>query len=146
MARPFLQVPSPPRSRATGARLLAFILLSLASREKRHSPLLSLSERAAIDEFVSRTRALLGAGLREVRLFGSRARGEGHEDSDVDIALIVADGTRQRRHDVYDLAFDVGLAHGIALAPLVLEESRLRQLRESERLLAIDLDADGIPL
>lgn len=84
--------------------------------------------------------------LKEARLFGSRARGEGHEHSDLDVALIVADGGRLVRHRIYDLAFDVGLAHGVELAPLVLEESRLAQLRSRERHLARALDVEGVPL
>jgi predicted nucleotidyltransferase len=82
----------------------------------------------------------------EARLFGSRARGEGHEDSDLDVALIVTAPGRQRRGQVYDLAFDVMLAHGVDLAPLVIARERLDELRRRERLLALDLDREGIPL
>jgi uncharacterized protein len=108
--------------------------------------MLSRSEVTALEEFIAKTRALLGADLREVRLFGSRARGQGNEYSDVDLALIVSDGVRARRHEVYDLAFDIGFAHGVELAPLVIEASQLRRLRDRERLLAIALDSEGIPL
>jgi predicted nucleotidyltransferase len=107
---------------------------------------LSASERAAIEAFVPAVRALLGPEFREARLFGSRARGEGHEHSDLDIAVIVGPGGRARRHAVYDLAFDVGLAHGVDVAPLVMEEATLERLRERERMIARDLDAEGIPL
>jgi predicted nucleotidyltransferase len=69
---------------------------------------LSDSEAAAIREFVAKARALLGPELRAVRLFGSRARGEGHEHSDIDLALVVGSYGRARRHTIYDLAFDVG--------------------------------------
>jgi predicted nucleotidyltransferase len=53
---------------------------------------LSASEVAAIRAFVDAARALLSPELLEARLFGSRARGEGHELSDIDIALVVAPG------------------------------------------------------
>jgi predicted nucleotidyltransferase len=109
-------------------------------------PTLSASETAAIREFMAAARALLGSDLRDARLFGSRARGQGHEHSDLDIALIVAAGARRRRHSLYDLAFDVGLRHGVELAPLVVEEERFQELRDRERAIAIEIDADGIPL
>lgn len=110
------------------------------------SPSLSASEQAAIREFVDRVRDLLGSGMRDARLFGSRARGEGHEHSDLDIAIVVGAGGRARRHDIYDLAFDIGLAHGVELAPLVIEETRLRELRARERRIAFDIEREGIPL
>ena len=110
------------------------------------SSALSASEQAAVREFLDRVRSMLGPELREARLFGSRARGQGHEHSDVDIALIVGPGGRARRHDVYDLAFDVGHAHGIELAPLVIEDRRLRELRARERRIALDIEREGIPL
>jgi beta-xylosidase/predicted nucleotidyltransferase len=107
---------------------------------------LSASEAAAVHEFVAAARAMLGPVLKSVRLFGSRARGEGHEHSDVDLALIVEAGGRARRHALYDLAFDIGLAHGVALAPLVLEEERFEELKRRERRIALDIETEGIAL
>ena len=107
---------------------------------------LSPGEAAAIRQFVARVRGLLGTELRQVRLFGSRARGEGHEHSDLDIALIVAPGGRARRYAVYDLAFDVGLEHSVDLAPLVLEEQQLQELKRRQRLVALDIEREGIKL
>lgn len=48
------------------------------------SALLSPSEQAALADFLARARELLGDELIEAPLFGSRARGEGHEGSDLD--------------------------------------------------------------
>ena len=62
---------------------------------------LSATETAAIREFVARVRDTLGADLKSARLFGSRARGEGHEGSDLDIALLVTPEGRAR-HVLYD--------------------------------------------
>lgn len=109
-------------------------------------PTLSATETAALREFIARARGLLGSDLRSARLFGSRARGEGHERSDLDIALLVTPEGHARRHLLYDLAFDVGLAHGVELAPLVLEERRFEELKDRERLIARDIESEGIPL
>jgi predicted nucleotidyltransferase len=109
-------------------------------------PTLSASETAAIGEFLARVREVLGADLRSAVLLGSRARGEGHERSDLDVALLVSPEGRMQRHALYDLAFDVGLAHGVELAPLVLEERRFQELKDRERLIARDIEVEGIPL
>ncbi len=107
---------------------------------------LSPLETAAIAEFVAAARALLGADLHEIRLFGSRARGEGDEESDVDLAFIVTTAGRARRREIYDLAYDIGLRTGIDLAPMLIERDRLATLRARERLFAAELDRDGVVL
>ncbi len=49
---------------------------------------LTPGERRLAAEFVTRVRALLGDGpIRRILVFGSRARGEGHADSDLDLAV-----------------------------------------------------------
>ena len=107
---------------------------------------LSASETAAIREFAAAARARLGPALKNLRLFGSRARGEGHQHSDIDLALVVSPEGRARRYEIYDLAFDIGLRHGVELAPMVIEEARLQELTARERLIARDLAQQGIPL
>jgi predicted nucleotidyltransferase len=55
---------------------------------------LSPDERALLRRFAQLLGERLGPDLRAVWLFGSRARGEPpHEDSDVDVLVIVADGS-----------------------------------------------------
>lgn len=107
---------------------------------------LTVTEERAVRELVASVRALLGPELIEARLFGSRARGEGTSESDLDVAFIVTTVGRARRREVYDLAYDASLAHGVQLAPTVIEESRLMALRQGERLFARELDRDGIAL
>jgi uncharacterized protein len=109
-------------------------------------PLLTVAERAALREFVERLKALPDIELREVRLFGSKARGEGRAHSDLDLAVLLTRDARRHRHRIYDLAFDIGLVHGVELAPLVLDEARLAELRARERQLPAILDLEGIPL
>ena len=46
-------------------------------------------EHKALDGFVAAVRAHYGARLADILLFGSRARGDNDEDSDVDLAVIL---------------------------------------------------------
>lgn len=66
--------------------------------------------------------ARLPANLRleHAILFGSRARGEGRPDSDVDIALIVAEGADdwQLIGDLAELAYYEFLHSGILIQPV----------------------------
>lgn len=56
---------------------------------------LTESERRKIEHFASRLGSELGSDLRALWLYGSRARGTAHPESDVDL-LVIADGGRDR--------------------------------------------------
>jgi predicted nucleotidyltransferase len=64
---------------------------------------LSADERRLLARFSARVRARYGDRLHGVWLYGSRARGEPpvHEDSDVDVLVLVGDEDWHRRHRVY---------------------------------------------
>ena len=47
---------------------------------------------AALRCFAERVRANYGARLKGLYLFGSRARGDHHEESDADVAVVLEDG------------------------------------------------------
>ncbi len=102
------------------------------------------SLRLALGEYAARLRAVFGDRLAEVRLFGSFARGEANEDSDVDV-LVLVDGLTDAEIGV--AAGEVApVIHktGLPLAPLPMATERLAELRRLRRPLALDLDADGI--
>lgn len=99
----------------------------------------------ALVELESRLREALGGRLREVRLFGSVARGEARADSDVDV-LFVLDRleTSSDRRVPLDIAYDVGEAHGVLFQALVWAEADFALHRLRETALARALDQDGI--
>lgn len=109
---------------------------------------LSPSERAALDAFAARVRAELGPDLLELKLFGSRARGTGHEHSDLDVLVVVAPPwrARDRRHRIVDWASDIGADHHVQIAPMVWTQEMLDDLDRRGRLIARDLARDGVPL
>jgi predicted nucleotidyltransferase len=81
--------------------------------------LLSPLERQALSSFATRVRARFGERIANVTLFGSRARGTGRCDSDLDIAIGLDRATRTEKQELFDLAFDVGFEHGLTLSPLI---------------------------
>jgi predicted nucleotidyltransferase len=95
-------------------------------------------------DFLGRVRTLLGEELLDARLFGSRARGEGGEDSDLDVALIVTPRGRELRRDIHGLTFDAMYDYGVELEPLVITEEQLRELSERELSIAAALERAAV--
>ena len=87
---------------------------------------LSATDAAAVREFARAVRAALGPTLVDLRLFGSKARGEDDPYSDIDIAVVVREVDRKIWDMVVDLAFDISLAHGVYISPRVISVAVLR--------------------
>jgi predicted nucleotidyltransferase len=58
--------------------------------------------------------------LGMLTLFGSRSRGAGRDDSDLDVMVGIRDLTRDERLDIIDRAADLSVLHGLVLSPLVV--------------------------
>jgi uncharacterized protein len=87
---------------------------------------LSAAEVAVLGALKSSLTSLFGDRLRGLLLFGSRARGAGRDDSDLDVVVDVQGVTRDERGAILDLAADLSVEHGLVLSPLVVQEGRTR--------------------
>ena len=78
-------------------------------------------------------RAVYGDSLARIILYGSYARGDFRDDSDIDIVAIV-NGTRKKLQDeleqVWDVSHDLGLEYGIIVSPTVIPEEEFERCRE----------------
>ena len=77
-------------------------------------------DAAALREFAQTVRQEFGLRLVELRLFGSKARGDDAPDSDIDVAVIVDHPDVGDRETLVDLATDVSLVHGVYLSPRLI--------------------------
>jgi predicted nucleotidyltransferase len=104
--------------------------------------------RAAVGRFHDALREGFGQRLREFVLFGSHARGDAHEDSDVDMLVVVDSLSEDERKVVFDLAYDAGATGDelIVLSPLPYATSQAEELRRRERRLMLEIDRDGVAL
>ncbi len=70
---------------------------------------MSRDERRVLEDYVAAVRAHYGDRLDDVLVFGSRARGEARDDSDVDVAVILNDPIEdfwREKITLTDLAYD----------------------------------------
>lgn len=65
-------------------------------------------------------------GLVEMKLIGSKARGDAGAESDIDL-VITLKGEHDWRLDfkIYDLCFEIGLEHDVVLQPVIYSEKEL---------------------
>jgi len=100
---------------------------------------------SAVTRFAEELRRRFGEAV-DVRLFGSFARSEADEDSDVDVAVVLERADWNTRREVIDLATDVGLPLDLLISPTIFDRETFERWREQERPLVMDIERDGVPL
>lgn len=74
------------------------------------------SKRRALEEFVDKVMSRYGSGIDEIILFGSVARGDFHDESDIDV-LVIGEGVRTL--DLVRVAHEVLLKYGEVIVPML---------------------------
>ena len=83
--------------------------------------------RNVVYKFSLQLRKLVGSSLSKVILYGSYARGDNHDFSDVDLMILVkmSDSEIKRiENDVYDIAFEIEIETGIDISPIIKNEAQ----------------------
>jgi uncharacterized protein len=106
---------------------------------------------AIVDEslraYVREMRRTFSDRIIQIRLFGSYARGEANEESDVDVLVLIEGCSRDDEIFVTNLAADlVWQLHGVVISPLVMSLVEFEAWKESERRAALEIAKEGILL
>ena len=87
-------------------------------------------ERQEILQIFSRSvKMILGKSLSKIIVYGSYARGDYREDSDIDIMILTTLSDEEIEHvenKVFDLAFDLELEYGVVINPILKNEESFR--------------------
>jgi UTP:GlnB (protein PII) uridylyltransferase len=80
-------------------------------------------------------------------LFGSRARGDAHPYSDMDVLVVLDKITDENDMDyVSDCAWEAGFEHGIVVVPIVFTKDEWEKGPERYSLLAQAVEKEGVPI
>ncbi|MFQ5409013.1 MAG: nucleotidyltransferase domain-containing protein [Anaerolineales bacterium] len=121
-------------------------MLAVAEMNPRFDKLIEQNERDAIDAFIGLLRRDFAGRIRNVVLFGSKARGDSHVESDIDVLIIADAEDWQFRHAIIDVSSDVSLEYDVLIAPRIISQQRWAQLEDGGTGLYENIARDGIPL
>ena len=97
--------------------------------------------------FADQVRQHFGDRLCDIVLFGSAARTDWTEDSDIDILVLLDEAGIPDKRWIVETATDLGvLGEGPVISPITLPQSEFLRLRQRERLFAQEVDEQGITL
>jgi predicted nucleotidyltransferase len=82
----------------------------------------------------------------DIRLYGSKARGEGREDSDLDIMIEIPEYDRAMVAEIDDIIYRINLEHDVFISALVFGKDELEEGPMSEAPIYKVIQREGIPL
>lgn len=82
--------------------------------------------RSIIYQFSRQMKNVFGPHLAKVIVYGSYARGDYEDNSDVDVMILVdlpESEIKKMENDVYDIAFEIEMNTGIDISPILKSEA-----------------------
>ncbi len=79
---------------------------------------LTTDERNAVAEFARLLREKLGALVKEIILFGSKARGDSERESDIDILIVLSRLSWEIKKTISELAAEENLKHNVLISTI----------------------------
>lgn len=113
-------------------------------REKVMGTGLSKKEQLGLEKFRTALEKALGKNLVEVKLFGSKARGDARKDSDIDVLVIIATGDLRVRDVIYVLVTDILLEEEVDISPKVIDKKKYTHLLKIRTPFIKNIIRDGI--
>lgn len=104
------------------------------------------NEKKAVREFLAAMSLAYGETIQSASLFGSKARGDWTQDSDLDIVLVVAGDDRQIRREMIHLLSEVELKYDVLLDVRVISAARWQYYADIKAGLYQNITRDAVPI
>jgi len=82
----------------------------------------------------------------DFRLYGSKARGEGRQDSDLDVMIELPAYDRAMVEEIDDIVYRINLEHDVFISALVFGKDELESGPMSESPIYKVIQREGVPL
>jgi len=105
---------------------------------------LNKQERKAIKEFKIRLRKELGEQVVEIKLFGSKARGDSHEESDIDILVVLRADSEENKDKIFDIVQNILLEYEVLLSPIIFNKQEYDSLNSIPTIFMQNIKSEGV--
>lgn len=103
--------------------------------------------QATLGAFVEGVRQRFGSRVAAISLFGSYARGDAHEDSDIDCLVLLDRVDAADDRAITDLAADlIWQIGGGVVSPLVMSVAEFERWKATERRAPLEIAREARPL
>lgn len=103
-------------------------------------------ESKALTEFSARIKESLGENLFDLKFFGSKATGKFHDESDIDILIILKERNENYLDIISDVLLDIELKYESGISPVVLTTTEFLANQKHQTLFYSEIARDGVTL
>lgn len=107
---------------------------------------LSEKEELVLNDFLSRVSSAFGGNYLFSLMFGSKARGDAHEGSDLDVAVILEHADLEIRRTIYAIAYDEMLENEVEISPVIFSRDVFERQKAARFPLLREIERDMVPL
>lgn len=106
-------------------------------------PHLTKTEKRALQEFKRKITQKLAGQILELKLFGSKARGDYKRTSDIDIILVLKNATERNKDVVYDITVKLLLKYGLDLSVKIFSEKEFQYLNKLQTPFMLNIQKEA---
>lgn len=103
-------------------------------------------EEKALNEFKETLLKRFGENIKTLRLFGSKARGDFHPESDIDVLILIKSGDFKVKDQIVDVSWEILMKYNIYISPRVITENHYSYLKYLETSLIKNIEKEGVPV
>ena len=100
------------------------------------------------DKVCGYSKVVFGQKLSAVKLYGSYARGDFDDESDIDIIIIADISPEERvsyRNQIFDYIYDLNLEYGVLLSIFIQDKSTFERYKDSYPFYK-NIESEGVDL
>jgi len=105
---------------------------------------LTEKEKAALNDFLTRLEKEYAGQVRDIILFGSKARGDGHSESDIDLLVVLENPTKEQINDVCNVTTDILFDKGVDISVVTFSRKEIERLCNLGTPLMQNVSREGI--
>jgi len=107
---------------------------------------LNKREEVVINSFVKELKEKLGDEIVSIRLFGSKARGDFYQESDIDIFVLIKEKKKSVIEELDEIAANYVLHYDLPLSPVVYDIFEYEKNKELGSFFFENVEREGILL
>ena len=105
---------------------------------------LSEIEENAVKEFNQKLRSFAGDNIKQILLFGSKARGDFHKESDIDLFVLASEVDPLLRKQAARNVTEVLLKYGVLISPKLIPEINYSNQKRLQTAFIRNIEKDGL--
>lgn len=105
---------------------------------------LSLNDIQAIDEL--KKRLLSHFAIIEMKIFGSKARGDSTQDSDIDLMIKLNERDYKTESEIFSMIYDINLEYDVFICPFFISQKQIIDGPLSESPIYKAIEREGLSL